>query len=192
MNQEGNNLFQKKSYYANRLNIIYNLLLGNYRDNSHQIISDKKRGFYQDILNAINNFDEEPVILSLNNNNNNQKKQHLYIAINQLRNELNSSSTRQEDIEIVKEIAEEIASYNPGILTQAEPFPNNGYNSNENVIYKNETVLKKRGYNNIHDPPTNQELEKLLAKIPKKTLKGGKKSAKKTQRKQRKTQRKRR
>ena len=185
MNQEGNNLFQKKREYADRLNIIYNLLLGNYRDNSHQIISDKKRGFYQDILNAINNFDEEPVILSLNNNN--QKKQHLYIAINQLRNELNSSSTRQEDIEIVKEIAEEIASYNPGILTQAEPFPNNGYNSNEN-----KTVSKKRGYNNIHDPPTNQELEKLLAKIPKKTLKGGKKSAKKTQRKQRKTQRKRR
>lgn len=198
MNQEENNLFQKKSYYADRLNNIYSLVLGTSRNNSPYLISDKKRGFYQDILNAINNFDEEPVILSLNNNNNIQKKQQVYIAINQLRNELNNSSTRQEDIQIVREIAEEIASYRPEILTQAEPFPNIGYNFNQNFVYKEEPVLKKRGHNNIYDPPTNQELENLLAKMPKKTLKGGKKRAKKThclrrkKRNQRKTQRKRR
>ena len=112
-----------------------------------------------------------------------------------MRNELNNSSTRQEDIQIVREIAEEIASYRPEILTQAEQFPNIGYNFNQNFVYKEEPVLKKRGHNNIHDPPTNQELENLLAKMPKKTLKGGKKHAKKTHRlnrKQRKTHRKRR
>ena len=182
MNQEENNLFQKKSYYADRLNNIYSLVLGTSRNNSHQIISDKKRGFYQDILNAINNFDEDINISSLNYNNNIQKKQQVYNAINQLRIELNNSSTREEDIEIVREIAEEIASYRPEILTQAEPFPNIGYNFNENFVYKEEPVLKKRGHNNIHDPPTNQELENLLAKMPKKTLKGGKKHAKKTRR----------
>jgi hypothetical protein len=217
MSQAENTLFQKKIYYGDKLNNIYSLVLGTSRNNSHQLISDKKRRFYQDILNAIDNFDEEPVILSLNNNNsnnNNQKKQQIRDAIHQLRIELNNSSTPQEDIQIIREIAEEIASYNPEPLTQNVPWtlltPNNvasNYNNtnNNSIIEPGAPQKRERPNNNGNNRNNNRRTRRRLTYpdppslsnlSPVSTLansqEGGKRHSKKTrkQRKQRKTQRK--
>lgn len=151
-----NNTSRKRRYYSDKIIKIYHEVHGFPETNSSQFIPTTRIGFYQDFLDALDNFDTEPAIPSLSTYaeeypnestayraynrgeihegqlrailDDLRKKKHLRARIIEFRNEL--AAAPEGDFDIVREIVEEGANYEPQILTQA--MPNFNYNFGNN------------------------------------------------------------
>ena len=181
MNQEENNLFQKKRYYNDKIINIYRSVHGFPENNSSQFYPATRIGFYSDLLDALNNFNQIPAISSLNSaiegyttsqnvlnayNRRNitssraqyileslGKKTLLQKLFTDLKKELESAPS--EDLEIVKEIAEEGTRHEYQDPTQQPPTQEFMFNSqiiNPNLSQPQNPLYSQPVINNTENP----------------------------------------